>query len=123
MERIQQLEQNEEWWNFRASHSDGLEYGDLDPRFFQDRPLRATDVVTPLAINPTTKQTRKGGFARRNPTVYQERKKQQQVNRQKKQAKARGEKRPNNNKSPGLTEAQQQEWERFEPAYSLFLTW
>ena len=56
-----------DWWNFRATHSDGFEYGDLDPRFFNDRPLRETDKITPLAINPTDKQTRKGGFLRRNP--------------------------------------------------------
>ena len=53
------------WWNFRESHSDNFEYGDLDPRFI-DRPLCNTDVVTSLVINPTTKQTRKGGFSRRN---------------------------------------------------------
>jgi hypothetical protein len=46
--------QQGDWWNFRQSHSDGHEYGDLDPRFLE-RPLRATDVVTLLAINPTTK--------------------------------------------------------------------
>ena len=65
---IQKLEAEQgDWWNFRATHSDGFEYGDLDPRFFEDRPLRDTDIVTPLAINPTSKQTRKGGFLRRNP--------------------------------------------------------
>lgn len=73
------------WWNFRASHSDGLEYGDLDPRFLS-RPLReGIDVVTELAINPTTKTTRKNGFARRNPHVAskeRERKEQQQKQRQ-----------------------------------------
>ncbi len=68
LETIQTLEEEQgDWWNFRASHSDGFEYGDLDPRFFEDRPLKETDVVTPLAINPTTKKTRKGGFLRRNP--------------------------------------------------------
>mmetsp|Transcript_15652 Transcript_15652/g.32376 ORF Transcript_15652/g.32376 Transcript_15652/m.32376 type:complete len:561 (-) Transcript_15652:1821-3503(-) len=65
---IQKLEKEQgEWWDFRASHSDGFEYGDQDPRFFNDRPLKDTDVVTPLAINPTTKGTRKGGFLKRNP--------------------------------------------------------
>jgi len=64
-------EEEEEWLNFRATHSDGLQYGDLDPRFL-DRPLTATDVVTPLAINPTTKQSRKGGFARKNPYAAKE---------------------------------------------------
>jgi len=60
-----------DWWNFRATHSDGFEYGDMDPRFFNDRPLRDTDVVTPLAINPTNKQTRKGGFLKRNPEAVE----------------------------------------------------
>ena len=68
IETIQKLEKEQgDWWNFRASHSDGFEYGDLDPRFFNDRPLKDTDVVTSFAINPTTKKTRKGGFLRRNP--------------------------------------------------------
>lgn len=69
IEKIQQAElsqQDRDWWNFRASHSDGLEYGDLDPRFL-DRALRPEDNVTALAINPTTKQSRKGAFLRRNP--------------------------------------------------------
>jgi 3'-5' exonuclease/Ankyrin repeats (3 copies) len=80
---IQQLEQQEEqeqfnhkdtnnnnnnhWWNFRASHSDGWEYGDVDPRFL-DRPLRPDDVISDHAINLTSQRTRPGGFARRNPT-------------------------------------------------------
>ena len=68
IQTIQKLEkQQSNWWNFRASHSDGFEYGDLDPRFFNDRQLQESDVVTLLAINPTTKKTRKGGFLRRNP--------------------------------------------------------
>lgn len=70
---IQQIQYQEtkctqEWMNYRMTHSDSLEYGDLDPRFM-DRPLRATDIVTALVINPTTKQTRKGGFLRRNPEI------------------------------------------------------
>jgi hypothetical protein len=68
VQTIQKLEEEQgDWWNFRASRSDGFEYGDLDPRFFVERPLKDTDVVTPLAINPTSHQTRKGGFLRRNP--------------------------------------------------------
>ena len=66
--QAKEQEQSGPWLNFRASHSDGFEYGDLDPRFL-DRPIRPEDVVTTLAINPTTKQTRKGGFLRRNPGV------------------------------------------------------
>lgn len=63
-----ELDQNDvEWTNYRATHSDGLEYGDLDPRFL-DRPLRGgRDSVTALAINPTTKQIRRGNFLRNNP--------------------------------------------------------
>ena len=71
VKKIQELENQQEgnnWWNFRASHSDGLEYGDLDPRFL-DRELRDTDVVTEFAVNPTTKQSRKGSFLRRNPQL------------------------------------------------------
>jgi hypothetical protein len=60
----ERLEQGE-WVNYRATHSDGLEYGDLDPRFL-DRPLRSQDVVTDFCVNPTTKQSRKGAFLRRN---------------------------------------------------------
>jgi hypothetical protein len=53
------------WVNYRATHSDGFEYGDLDPRFL-DRPVRPTDTVEEFVINPTTAQTRRGGFARLN---------------------------------------------------------
>jgi len=68
IQTIQEMETVQgDWWNFRATHSDGFEYGDLDPRFFNDRSLRETDKITPMAINPTDKQTRKGGFLRRNP--------------------------------------------------------
>ncbi|KAL3915433.1 MAG: hypothetical protein SGILL_005657, partial [Bacillariaceae sp.] len=111
IERIQELEhQQGDWWNFRASHSDLLEYGDLDPRFFTERPLRETDVVTPLALNPTTKVTRKGGFARRNPEIYRERKEKQHEDQKMKQDKAKGKKNPN--KYPGLTPEQLQEWDQ-----------
>ena len=59
------------WINYRHSHSDGLQYDDLDPRFLE-RPLQPTDVVTPLVINPTTKASRKGNFLRKNPQVARE---------------------------------------------------
>jgi hypothetical protein len=37
IEAIEEAERRETtWWNFRASHSDGLKYGDLDERFFPD---------------------------------------------------------------------------------------
>lgn len=56
------------WENYRLTHSDGLEYGDLDPRFL-DRPLLETDVVTDYAMNPTTSESRKKSFLRRNPQM------------------------------------------------------
>eukprot|EP00980_Cylindrotheca_fusiformis_P014473 scaffold3865_cov107-Cylindrotheca_fusiformis.AAC.5 len=86
LEKIQSLEESDKskWWNFRATHSDGFEYGDLDPRFFQDRPLRENDIVTKYALNPTTKRTRKGGFERRNPEAA---KKWQQIKQQQNQSK------------------------------------
>lgn len=62
----QEITQQEPWTNYRKTHSDGLEYGDLDPRFL-DRPLRETDVVGEHAVNPTTKQSRQGSFLRKNP--------------------------------------------------------
>lgn len=79
MDRINDLEQSQadEWWNFRATHSDGLEYGDLDPRFLE-RELRETDVVTPFAVNPTSKESRKGSFLRKNPHLTKQKPKQQQ---------------------------------------------
>jgi hypothetical protein len=86
--KIQEKEQEQQgpWWNFRASHSDGLDYGDLDPRFL-DRPLRPEDIVTSWAVNPTTKATRKGGFLKRNPHVAKEiAEKQKQPKPQKKVA-------------------------------------
>jgi 3'-5' exonuclease/Ankyrin repeats (3 copies) len=58
------------WVNYRRTHSDGLEYGDLDPRFLE-RPLRPhEDVVTMHAVNPTTKHSRRGSFLRRNPQLH-----------------------------------------------------
>ena len=70
VQRIQELESADSrrtWCNYRQTHSDGLEYGDLDPRFL-DRPLRDNDSVTAYAVNPTTKTTRKGNFRRNNPS-------------------------------------------------------
>ncbi|KAJ8599083.1 hypothetical protein CTAYLR_007621 [Chrysophaeum taylorii] len=55
-----------EWQNYRASHSDGFVYGDLDRRFL-DRPLAETDVVVfDVCVNPTTPATRRGNFDRNN---------------------------------------------------------
>jgi hypothetical protein len=61
-----ETEQTDEWKNYRVTHSDGLTYGDLDPRFLE-RSLQTQDVVTPWAVNPTTKQSRRGSFLKRNP--------------------------------------------------------
>jgi 3'-5' exonuclease/Ankyrin repeats (3 copies) len=73
VQRVVQAEAEQEplpWVNYRRTHSDGLEYGDLDPRFL-DRPLRPhEDVVTMHAVNPTTKHSRRGSFLRRNPQLH-----------------------------------------------------
>ncbi|KAK3234986.1 hypothetical protein CYMTET_54787 [Cymbomonas tetramitiformis] len=55
------------WLNFRETHSDGLLYGDLDPRFCGQAAAEA--LVTPLAINPTTRTSRRGNFERLNPST------------------------------------------------------
>jgi hypothetical protein len=92
--RAESDQQGQDWVNYRLTHSDGLEYGDLDPRFLRgprherikenddetdargqwNRELRPTDVVTRYAVNPTTKQSRRGSFLRRNPHLEQEQK-------------------------------------------------
>ena len=57
---IEEAEKKEagQWLNFRASHSDGLSYGDLDPRFVE-RPIDPEhDVVQDLVINPTSRESR-----------------------------------------------------------------
>ena len=111
--RIQAQEQAQastEWTNYRATHSDGLEYGDLDPRFL-DRPLRDTDRVTAHAINPTTRQIRRGNFARNNPGRAREvtLSKQSSPRIQRRQSKAR---------PPSLSEEEEQQlqsaWEQLE---------
>ena len=58
------------WVNYRLTHSDELEYGDLDPRFV-DTP-NATAVrpaAWPYAVKPSTKKSRKGNFYRNNPGI------------------------------------------------------
>jgi len=82
--RIKQIEIEQEdanrdkplngWVNYRVSHSDGNLYGDLDLRFL-GRELTDDDVVKDGIVNPTTKTTRKGNFARNNPYCYNSRKK------------------------------------------------
>jgi len=68
------------WTNYRATHSDGFVYGDLDPRFY----VQEDDVVvvvverTEFCVNPTTKESRKGAFLRRNPEHRQLQQQQQQ---------------------------------------------
>lgn len=58
-----------EFLNFRATHSDGEIYGDLDPRFAETslgRALTEKDDVTLLSVNPTTARTRSVRIKRRN---------------------------------------------------------
>jgi len=62
------------WVNYREMNSDGNIYGDLDLRFL-GRELIDEDVVKDGVVNPTTKSSRKGNFARNNPHVYNSRKK------------------------------------------------
>ena len=67
---IEKEDQEDEWINYRETHSDGCVYGDLDVRFLE-RPQLSSDVVEDVCVNPTTKYTRKGNFQRNNPTkVY-----------------------------------------------------
>jgi hypothetical protein len=105
--RIQELErkQPDAWRNYRETHSDGLEYGDLDGRFL-DRPLRDSDDVTELAVNPTTARIRRGNFLRNNPSRAREaRKKPGQPKRKK-------------TSPPNLTQEEERElneaWKRLE---------
>ncbi len=80
IQRIKQAEveqERHEWINYRETHSDGAVYGDLDPRFYKDcdypREVSGSWIKTDLAINPTTRLSRRGAFARRNSAlVYQE---------------------------------------------------
>jgi hypothetical protein len=113
LEKIQQRrhegDDDSGWWNFRKTHTDGLEYGDLDPRFFNDRPIRPSDTVTEHAINPTTKGTRKGGFARRNPEIVKERTQRLQKKQQEPQKKELQDLDTDRNSS-GLTTKEELEW-------------
>lgn len=65
---FEEAEGDGDWRNFRSTHSDGCTYGDLDIRFLE-RALRDDDVVRGVCVNPTTAQSRRGNFARNNPTV------------------------------------------------------
>jgi hypothetical protein len=86
MAAIQQAEElhGSNWVNYRASHSDGLIYGDQEPRFFE-RPITLDDRVTELAINPTTAEIRRGNFARNNPSKAQNKAEKQKQKNLKKQ--------------------------------------
>ena len=70
VQKIIQAEQDQEhleWTNYRQTHSDHCIYGDLDPRFLPfERPINVdTDMITPYAINPTTKAIRRSGLYRK----------------------------------------------------------
>eukprot|EP00986_Skeletonema_menzelii_P008607 scaffold3679_cov128-Skeletonema_menzelii.AAC.8 len=54
------------WVDYKKSHPDGFVYGDLDLRFL-GRELTDDDVVKHFVVNPTTKKSRKGNFAKNNP--------------------------------------------------------
>ena len=78
VDRILQLEKEQQihdgldadsldgWVDYKKSHPDGCVYGDLDLRFL-GRELTDDDVVKHLVVNPTTKKSRKGNFAKNNP--------------------------------------------------------
>ncbi|KAL7533195.1 hypothetical protein ACHAXR_006143 [Thalassiosira sp. AJA248-18] len=82
VQRIQEIEQQQQddskhlngWVDYKKTHPDGNVYGDLDMRFL-GRPLSESDVVKDGVVNPTTKESRKGNFARNNPHSYNSRKK------------------------------------------------
>ena len=114
VQRAEMQQETIEWQNFRTTHSDGLEYGDLDPRFLE-RALTPTDVVTPLAVNPTTKQSRRGSFARKNPHVAKE------IERRKQKAQIREKQGPAPPVPPTWQEIAQQQlaWESIESSVAL----
>lgn len=72
IQRIQLKEDENEasnlpdWLDYSQSHSDGNIYGDLDLRFLH-RPLTEDDVVKNGVVNPTTRESRRGNFAKNNP--------------------------------------------------------
>ena len=88
IERIKQIETEQQdmnrWVNYRETHSDGNVYGDLDLRFL-GRELTNDDVVKDGVVNPTTKQSRKGNFARNNPNSYNSRKNKNDTKAKKKE--------------------------------------
>ena len=72
-QRIQELEESDPtpWINYRTTHSDGLIYGDLDPRFVDPSVVGVSTLEKtphwPYSLHPTTRETRRGNFARNNP--------------------------------------------------------
>ena len=64
IERFEAAEEGE-WLNFRATHSDGELYGDLDPRFLE-QPVQPGDTVHRLSVNPTTRESRMAKVEKRN---------------------------------------------------------
>lgn len=126
IQRIQQAEQEQadfEWINYRLTHSDGAVYGDLDPRFVQDHDQRdhghsersSSEYVikTELAINPTTPQSRRGAFARRNPQlVYQEKIRQEQQKQQQRRQKRKTKVECDDPALQQLRQEQEEVWQR-----------
>lgn len=101
---------NSPWINYRVAHSDGLEYGDLDPRFLVNRPIRETDRVTEYAVNPTTKQSRKGNFLRNNPNAVAAGGEKKDASVKPPKFKKRSTNQPEN--MPVLVQGEEQAWDR-----------
>lgn len=66
------------WVDYTKTHSDGNIYGDLDLRFL-NRELMENDVVADGVVNPTTRETRRGIFAKNNPNEYTRKMKQKKM--------------------------------------------
>jgi hypothetical protein len=67
--RNRELDDLYTWADYSATHSDGCIYGDLDLRFLS-RSLTVEDLVKDgVVVNPTTKESRRGNFAKNNPSV------------------------------------------------------
>jgi hypothetical protein len=82
------------WVDYSKAHKDGNVYGDLDLRFL-GRDLTDVDVVEDGVVNPTTRESRRGNFAKNNPHAYNSRKKKEDEDMGGKQArKKREERRP-----------------------------
>ena len=62
------------WVDYSKTHPDGNVYGDLDARFL-GRDLASSDILKDGVVNPTSKESRKGNFAKNNPNAFNSRKK------------------------------------------------